>query len=144
MTGNTELHPSPLKMAGANDMKEFERILHIEDDASIQEIARVALEVLGGFTVQTCASGAAGLAAVPSFEPDLMMPGMDGPETLRQLEQMQVLEKCPVVFMTAKIQPAEIDEYKRMGAADVIEKPFDPMTLSDNLRQIWERWHGQG
>ncbi|WP_150306170.1 response regulator [Pseudomonas saliphila] len=130
-------------------MKQLERILHIEDDVSIQEIARVALEVLGGFMVLTCASGAAGLAAVASFQPelillDVMMPEMDGPETLRQLQQMQVLAACPVVFMTAKIQPAEIDEYKRLGAADVIVKPFDPMTLSDQLRHIWRTWHGQG
>lgn len=129
-------------------MKQLERILHIEDDVSIQEIARVALEVLGGFTVRTCASGAAGLAAVEHFQPDLilldvMMPEMDGPETLRQLEQMQVLDSCPLVFMTAKMQPDEIDEYKRLGAADVIVKPFDPMALSDQLRQVWEAWHGQ-
>lgn len=130
-------------------MKQLERILHIEDDVSIQEIARVALEVLGGFTVLTCASGASGLAAVASFQPelillDVMMPEMDGPETLRQLQQLQVLDTCPVVFMTAKIQPVEIDEYKRLGAADVIVKPFDPMALSDQLRRTWETWHGQG
>lgn len=129
-------------------MKELERVLHIEDDPSIQEIARVALEVLGGFKVMTCASGAAGLAAVEHFSPDLilldvMMPEMDGPETLCELQRMQVLSTCPVVFMTAKVQPAEIEDYKRMGAADVIEKPFDPMALSDQLRQIREAWHGQ-
>lgn len=81
-------------------MKQLERILHIEDDASIREIARVALEVVGGLTIKTCASGSAGLAAVEQFRPDLilldvMMPGMDGPDTLRQLEQMRVLETCP-------------------------------------------------
>lgn len=134
---------------GTHHMNQLKRVLHIEDDPSIQEIARVALELLGGFEVMTCSSGAAGLAAVEHFSPDLilldvMMPEMDGPETLCELEKRQVLATCPVVFMTAKIQPAEIEEYKRMGAADVIEKPFDPMALSDQLREIWEVWHGQG
>ena len=74
----------------------------------------------------------------PAFAPDLilldvMMPGMDGPTTLKALRQIESLSQTPVAFMTAKIQPNEIAEYKLLGAIDVIPKPFDPMTLSKQV-----------
>jgi two-component system, OmpR family, response regulator len=66
-----------------------------------------------------------------------MMPGMDGPTTLKQLQQQFDLSQVPVVFMTAKVQANEIESYKALGAQDVVVKPFDPMTLSNQIRQIW-------
>ena len=70
---------------------------------------------------------------------DMMMPGMDGPSTLKQLQQQFDLSQVPVVFMTAKVQSSEIESYKALGASDVVVKPFDPMTLSEQIRQIWQR-----
>ncbi len=49
------------------------------------------------------------------------------------------LSAIPVVFMTAKVQANEIESYKALGAADVVVKPFDPMTLSDQIREIWQK-----
>ena len=77
-----------------------------------------------------------------SFHPDLvlldvMMPGMDGPETLRRLRELPSVARTPVVFMTAKVQSRDLERYHELGAAEVIFKPFDPMTLSDQVRRIW-------
>ncbi|WP_337841557.1 response regulator [Rheinheimera sp.] len=123
-------------------MTELKRIMHVEDDPSIQAVAKVALEVVGGFTVETCNGGEEALQRFTSFAPqlillDVMMPGMDGPSTLKQLQQDHDLSTIPVVFMTAKVQASEIQSYKALGAADVVVKPFDPMALSDQIRSIW-------
>ncbi|MFC4653487.1 MULTISPECIES: response regulator [Rheinheimera] len=123
-------------------MTELKRIMHVEDDPSIQAVAKVALEVVGGFTVETCNGGEEALQRFASFAPqlillDVMMPGMDGPSTLKQLQQDHDLSTIPVVFMTAKVQASEIQSYKALGAADVVVKPFDPMTLSDQIRTVW-------
>jgi CheY-like chemotaxis protein len=69
---------------------------------------------------------------------DVMMPEMDGPSTLAALRELPGMARIPVVFMTAKVQFAEITYYKSLGAREVISKPFDPMLLSDQLRRIWQ------
>tara|TARA_R110000764_G_scaffold29470_3_gene69024 strand:+ start:15430 stop:15819 length:390 start_codon:yes stop_codon:yes gene_type:complete len=129
-------------------MNKLVRIIHIEDDLSIQEVARVALEIVGGFTVKSCDSGAQGLAETPAFDPqlvllDVMMPGMDGPQTLIELQKLPCMANVPVVFMTAKAQTQEVSAYHQLGAAGVIIKPFDPMTLSEQITEIWNTWHEQ-
>jgi len=127
-------------------MTELQHIMHVEDDPSIQQVAKIALEAVGGFTVHTCSSGQQALADYPAFTPqlilmDVMMPGMDGPTTLQQLQQKYDLSGIPTVFMTAKVQSNEVSSYKALGAADVVVKPFDPMTLSEQIRQIWRDFH---
>lgn len=127
-------------------MSQLQRILHIEDDPSIQEIARIALEVVGGFEVKTCDGGAAGLAVAEAFAPDLvlldvMMPGMDGPQTLERLRELPGLLYTPVVLMTAKVQSQEVEGYRALGAVGVITKPFDPMQLAAEIRALWEQWN---
>jgi len=128
-------------------MSTLQRILCVEDEPDIQAIAKLALEMVGGFTVKVCSSGEEALREAPAFEPDLilldvMMPGMDGPATLMALRNQPSLATVPVVFMTAKVQPAEIAHYKSLGARDVIAKPFDPMTLATQVKTIWETRNG--
>ena len=128
-------------------MAELKRILHVEDDPSIQAIAKVALEAVGGFQVLSCASGQEALDQVQGFAPDfilldVMMPGMDGPQTLELLRQLVDIEQTPVAFMTAKVQPNEVAHYRSLGARDVIIKPFDPMQLANQVRNIWSERHG--
>jgi len=123
------------------------RILYVEDEPDIQTVARLALETLGGFTVEICSSGNEALSRAPGFQPqlillDVMMPVMDGPATLKMLRGMPQFASTPVIFMTAKVQPSEVAGYKEIGAVDVIPKPFDPMTLSNQVQVIWERCHG--
>jgi len=122
----------------------LKRVLFVEDDPDIQTVARMALEALGGFTVLGCGSGAEALERVEAFAPDLilldvMMPGMDGLETLQSLRLLSGASAVPVVFMTAKVQAQEISEYLAAGAVDVIAKPFDPMALPATVRSIWRR-----
>ena len=123
------------------------RILYVEDDADIRSVAGFALEAVGGFVLAACASGEEALATAPGFAPqllllDVMMPGMDGPETLAALRALPGTAATPAVFMTAKVQPQEVARYRALGAIDVISKPFDPMTLSDEIRAIWARRDG--
>lgn len=127
-------------------MSELNCIMHVEDDPYIQQVAKIALEAVGGFKVHTCASGSQALSDFPSVTPqlillDVMMPGMDGPTTLQQLQNKYDLTNVPVVFMTAKVQSSEVAHYKALGAADVVAKPFDPMTLSNQIKQIWLNIH---
>ena len=124
----------------------IKKILHVEDEPDIREVARLALEAVGGFAVESCASGEDALAKAPGFKPDIvlldvMMPGMDGPTTLRRLRALPGFERTPVIFMTAKAMPQEIERFKELGALDVITKPFDPMGLADQVRAIWTRAH---
>jgi len=126
--------------------RELKRILYVEDEIDIQTVAKLALETIGGFTVEVCDTGRKALAVVPKFKPDLilldvMMPDMDGPTTFNALRSQPASADIPVIFMTAKAQQNEIAEYKRIGAIDVIPKPFDPMTLAQIVCDIWTH-HG--
>ena len=125
----------------------LQRVLYVEDEPDIQAVAKLALEMVGGFTVKICSSGDEALREAEAGAPDMilldvMMPGMDGPTTLSRLRQLPSLARTPVAFMTAKVQPAEIAHYKSLGAQSVIPKPFDPMSLAGQVRGAWEAWHG--
>ena len=129
-------------------MNELVKVLYVEDDPDIQEVVRLSLELVGGLTLKVCSSGQEALDVGPAFEPqiillDMMMPGMDGQTTFLEMRKVDGLKSQPVVFMTAKVQPAEVASYKRIGAFEVIAKPFDPMGLADRLRGIWERYNGK-
>lgn len=125
-------------------MSDLQKILYVEDEPDIQAVTKLALEEIGGFTLEVCSNGDEALSKASAFAPDLllldvMMPGMDGPSTLKALREISGTSTTPAIFMTAKVQPHEVQEYKDLGAIDVIAKPFDPMTLSDNLRSIWAK-----
>ncbi len=124
----------------------LKHILYVEDEPDIQQVAKLALEAVGGFDVDICGSGGEAVERAPGLAPDLilldvMMPGMDGPSTLSALRQIPDLASVPVVFMTAKVQPQEVAHYKDLGALDVIAKPFDPMSLAETVSGIWSRHH---
>ena len=122
--------------------EDLERILYVDDEPDIRAIAKVALEVVGEFEVLFCASGREAIDQAPNFAPDLiildvMMPEMDGPSTFAALRSMTATASTPVIFMTAKVQKREIAHYLELGAVGVIHKPFDPMTLADDVRELW-------
>lgn len=125
----------------------LQHILCIDDEADILEVARMCLETVGGYRVSTCSSGAEAVAKIDAIAPDLimidvMMPQMDGPATLLELRKNPALADTPIVFMTARIQPSEITEYLVLGANAVLPKPFDPMALSSQIQEIWQKHAG--
>lgn len=123
------------------------KILYAEDEPDIQSIAQMSLEMMGGYTVKVCNNGQEAADEAEDFAPDLilldvMMPFMDGPTALQEIRKIPSLVNTPVIFMTAKIQHDELESYKKMGAIDVIAKPFDPMTLSETIQNLWEQTVG--
>lgn len=122
----------------------LQRILYVEDEPDIQAVAKLALEMVGGYQVMICSGGQEALDKVCGFAPDLilldvMMPGMDGPTTLQNLRADPATAAIPVIFLTAKVQPSEVAQYQALGALNMIAKPFDPMALAAQVREIWER-----
>jgi len=129
---------------GLYEMSQLQRILMVEDDTDIQTVACMALEAVGGYTVEVCSGGREALSKIQGFGPDLvlldvMMPDMDGPNVLRELRANPATAPIPVIFMTAKAQAHEVNSYRQMGALDVISKPFDPMALSALIDTIWNK-----
>lgn len=122
----------------------LERILYVEDEAMLQLITRKTLEKIGGFTVEVCGLGSKAVGIARSFRPeiillDVMMPDLDGPTVLEHLRAEPETADIPVIFVTAKVQPEEIERFLSLGAVGVIAKPFDPLTLSEDVRRYWER-----
>jgi two-component system, OmpR family, response regulator len=125
----------------------LKKIMMVEDDVDIQTIARLALETIGDFDVLTCDSGYDAIDNVERFKPDLilldvMMPEMDGITTFKKLREIKSAKIIPIIFMSAKVQHHEVEEYYHLGAMSVIAKPFDPMALADNIKVCWEKKHG--
>lgn len=122
----------------------LERIMYVDDEPDVRKVAKISLELVGKFTLCLCGSGREAIAQVEQFRPDLilldvMMPVMDGPTTLAALRGIESLASTPVVFMTAKAQPAEIKRYRELGAVEVFTKPFQAMQLPDRLRELWHK-----
>jgi CheY-like chemotaxis protein len=121
-------------------MSELITVLYVEDEGDIREVTEFALED-EGFELVICASGQEALdnaikQPIDLFLFDVMMPGMDGPTALNKLRELPQFENTPVIFMTAKVQASELEVYKALGAIGVINKPFDPMTLPDQIREL--------
>lgn len=117
-------------------------VMHVDDEPDIREVAAIALELDADLTLTSMASGAEALTRLSEgARPDLilldvMMPGMDGPRVLARLREMKGLATTPVIFMTARAQSDEVERLKALGAIGVLVKPFDPMTLARQLRDI--------
>lgn len=123
---------------------ELNRITYVEDEPDIREVAQIALETIGGFTLDVCVNGEEAVQKAPDFDPDLilldvMMPGMNGVETFQKLRANPKLTNTPIIFMTANANPKEIAHYNMLGCAGVVAKPFDPVTLPDEIRTIWQQ-----
>ena len=119
-------------------------IICIDDESDILQVATMTLEMVGNFKVSSFSNGEEALEGMRAVNPDLvlmdvMMPGRTGPELFADMGLDDDLKAIPVIFMTARVQPAEKQQYLDAGAIGVVSKPFDPMTLSDEIREIWAR-----
>lgn len=117
-------------------------LMHVDDEPDIREVAAMALELDPEISLTSMASGEAALEQLSAgARPDVilldvMMPQMDGPGVLAALRRIEGLDETPVIFMTARAQSGEIDRFKALGAIGVITKPFDPMTLASQVRDL--------
>jgi len=117
------------------------KVLIVDDEPDIRRIAKLGLSRVGGMEVVEAANGAEALVRAKEDKPDavlldVMMPGLDGPSTLARLREDPATSGIPVVFLTAKAIAAELERLKVLGAAGVLTKPFDPMTLARDLRAL--------
>jgi len=117
------------------------RILLIDDEDDIREIAQLSLEMIGGWTVATANSGNRGLETARAQRPDailldVMMPGLDGFATFQKLQADPQTRDIPVILLTAKVQSADRQKFDRLGVSGVIAKPFEPMSLAEEVAHI--------
>ncbi|HEY9786524.1 MAG TPA: response regulator, partial [Candidatus Obscuribacterales bacterium] len=115
--------------------------LIIDDEEDTRSICSMSLGLIGGAQVFEAAGGWEGIAKAKEERPDviildLLMPGMDGMETLKNLRKDPITSSIPVIFLTTKGRFAEFDEMKQLGALAVIAKPFDPTLLSSQITDI--------
>ncbi|KIN71788.1 response regulator [Sulfitobacter guttiformis] len=117
-------------------------ILHVDDEHVTLELIRLALEEMGGIQLIQCSSGRQAVELAKRHAPDLflldvMMPEIDGLETLQLLREIPEFEHTPVIFLTAKIMQEEQKTLLQSGARAIINKPFDAMTVASNVVSIW-------
>ena len=120
----------------------LEKVLYVEDDEDIQRIVRMSLERVGKMSVEIVSNSTEAIARMKTYQPDLvmldwMMPEMDGPTLFRKMHEDPEVAKLPVIFITAKASPRELEELVRLGAKGTISKPFSPKDLPDQLRGLW-------
>lgn len=123
-------------------MSALRKVMLVEDDPDIAVIAEIALKDIGGLEFVHFASGASALAGALEADPDLIildyrMPEMNGVEVLEALRRDEQLRGIPVLFMTASLMPKHVDMLIEHGALAVLSKPFDPLTLADQVHEVW-------
>jgi len=117
------------------------RILIVDDEDDIREVARVSLEMVGGWDVLVACSGREGLKEAKANQPDailldVMMPDMDGPATFQELQADEATRHIPVILLTAKVQAADRLRFAELGVSGVLAKPFDPMNLPRQVAEV--------
>lgn len=114
------------------------RILIVDNEPSIQEVAQICLETVAGWEVSIAGSGLEGLAAAEREQPDailldVMMPDMDGLDTFSRLQANPVTRSIPVILLTAKVQATDRQNYSKLGVRSTIAKPFSPLELAQEI-----------
>lgn len=117
------------------------RVLLVDDDDTIREVAQLTLEAVGGFEVLTASGGAEALVTAAREQPDailldMMMPGMDGPATVAGLRADRATSAIPIVLLTAKVHGSERGSWSDLDVAGLIAKPFDPMQLPTQVAEL--------
>lgn len=120
------------------------RALIIDDEDDIREVTQLSLELIGDWTVSAVGSGRLGAERARLERPDVvlldvMMPGLDGPQTLELLRADPATAGIPVIFLTAKVQTAERRQLEDLGVRGLIAKPFDPTTLTNLVDELLAR-----
>jgi CheY-like chemotaxis protein len=127
-------------------MPALQNIMLVENEEDIREIEQLCLKDLGDFNITACESGQEALDKFPTVKPqlillDVMMPGLNGISTFERLKLLPGGKEVAVVFVTARAHPTQITDYMKLGAAGVIAKPFDPITIIKEITDIWDSFH---
>jgi CheY-like chemotaxis protein len=114
------------------------RILIIDDEADIREVAQASLEIMKGWTVITASSGEEGIAKAAADQPDailldVMLPDMDGMIALQKLQENPITCQIPVIFLTAKVRATDHRRFVGVKVAAILAKPFNPEDLADQI-----------
>jgi CheY-like chemotaxis protein len=117
------------------------KILLVDDEDDIREVAQMSLEMTAGWDVVTASSGPDALRLAAAERPDailldVMMPGMDGPATARALRAAGDTAGIPIILLTAKVQAADRRRFDDLGVSGVLAKPFDPMELAAQVSGV--------
>ncbi len=120
------------------------KVLVVDDDDDVRTITALCLSVVGGLATVEAKNGREGVEVALREQPDLilldvMMPGLDGPQTLDALRRHSSTAAIPVVFLTAKAMPSELDRLEQLDICGVLSKPFDPVTLPLRVQEIWRQ-----
>lgn len=118
------------------------KILIVDDDKNIRNILEIALEE--EWTVVAASSGEEAVELATKEQPELilldrMMPGMDGLSTLKELRSREATESVPVIFLTARVQTQDLEDYCGEGVIGFLSKPFDPITILDEINELLAR-----
>lgn len=117
------------------------KVLIIEDDEDVRCVASLSLKLIGGLQVIEASGAAQGLELASTERPDAILMDLlsnqaDGTQTISELKNNPNTASIPVVFLTTRTLSADSEHMKRLGAAGIVHKPFDPMTLASQIREI--------
>jgi CheY-like chemotaxis protein len=127
-------------MTNAKNNAKAKRLLVVDNEAYIQEITKISLELIAGWEISTASSGAEAILKATAEQPDailldIMMPDMDGVETFRHLQAQPETQNIPVIILTAQLRSADQTHYKALGIREAIGKPFDPVSLAQQIKK---------
>ncbi len=119
----------------------IDKILMVDDDDYIRRIAEISLRKVGKWDVRVATCGEEAIAIAKDETPDVIlmdvsMPDLDGPSTFVRLKECEATAEIPVIFLTGRVLCDEVEEYRKLGVAGVINKPFDPMKLPEEIRRL--------
>lgn len=129
-------------------MAELKKIMYAEDDEDIRTIVKICIDNFSDWEIEFAENGKILLDKVSDYNPDLilmdvMMPEMDGITTLKHLREKPQTSLIPVIIMSAKVQEAEIEEYKQQDILGVISKPFEPTQLVPQILELWNTYQNK-
>lgn len=119
-------------------MRVMKRILLIDDEDTIQTVVKFGVQMMSGWQVLTASSGEQGIQTAQTEQPDVilldvMLPDMHGTAALQTLQAHPATQQIPVIFLTARAQPADQQQLQALGARGVITKPFNALDLPERI-----------
>src|SRR5262245_14499144 len=118
-------------------------ILLVEDDPDIRDLIAYKL-AKAGFDIVQATDGIAALELARQHHPDLVildvrMPRLSGLEVCRELRTLPATAKVPIIMLTARTRPQDLEQARAAGASDYMSKPFSPRELQERVESVLQR-----